>query len=82
MENVSSASLRFYYDWLIQAMSTFLYYIIFATSASFLIGITFYVRGMKMDLRRRIEDLHNQTSNEIKHSYLVDAFTFHGEILK
>lgn len=81
LENVASVSLRFYYDWLVQAMATILYYVIVATSASFLIGITLFVRGMITDLRAGVADLHNQKSDELKHSCLIEAFTFHGDIL-
>lgn len=82
LQHISSLSIRFYYDWLLQAISVAYYYVIGLTLGIFFIGISFYVRAMVMDLKRQLKDFHNLWSIAAKYSCLMDAFSFHSEVLK
>lgn len=82
LEHVSNLYWRFVCDWAIQAIAVIYYYAISMTLASFFIGMGLYVHALVMDLRQRMDDLHNHETNATKMSCLVDGFKFHGQILK
>lgn len=70
----------YYINWLLQAITCIMYYIIVLTSALYFIGMCIYIDGMVRDLRVALFDLDD--TPRISTKRIIDEVLFHNSLLE
>lgn len=88
IEEWTNLYVQFYVDWAFEMGFYLLYYSVHVMSASFYIGLSFYVNAMLIDLKlrlrkidRAVETLRNSSGLEIGRK-LSDEIDFHAHIFE
>lgn len=82
LEHLSNAAARHYLDFIIQLMSTVLFYFIGLLSAIFFLGMSSYTSAMVMDMKGIMEEHDDRKSNAVKYQCFLKAITIHWQVLR